>query len=299
MKKPTKQDNSIMHKGRRGFRTKRIAVFLLCLCLCLCLAVAIITASTPDGGRIPVFIYHHILSDSENHDKSNPYIVSTESFAGQMKYLHDNGYHTLTPVELLSFLYDQKELPPRSVFLHFDDGYASVIERAYPILKQYGFRATVFLISAEALLPQPPFDPGTISYISADSMAGTRDVFTYASHTHDLHHPNEYGNSAFMLASTSDILADLRLSFAVVDDPTAFAYPLGQYSGEKAEALSAAGVRMAFTTNMGYAEMGSDPLQLDRIGVFNNSSLGMFKEYAKASPIARIAFWLKRSLSRS
>ena len=63
------------------------------------------------------------------------------AFRAQMRYLKDNRYHVLTADELLAFVQHRRPLPPRSVLITIDDGYRSVYEIAYPILREFGFGA--------------------------------------------------------------------------------------------------------------------------------------------------------------
>ena len=46
---------------------------------------------------------------------------------------------------LLDYLEYNKALPQRSVVITIDDGYKSVYDIAFPVLKQYGFTASLFI----------------------------------------------------------------------------------------------------------------------------------------------------------
>ena len=70
-----------------------------------------------------------------------------KSFARQMAYLHWLGYKVIALEEALNGLFGGGTLPDRSVVLTFDDGYENFNEYAFPVLKRYGFPATVFLVS--------------------------------------------------------------------------------------------------------------------------------------------------------
>ncbi len=82
-------------------------------------------------GHIPVFSFHSVeYSDLE----------------AKLKFLRDNGYSTITADECYNFIVKKQAIPDRSIMLTFDDGRISVWSIAYPLLKKYGFRATVFLV---------------------------------------------------------------------------------------------------------------------------------------------------------
>src|SRR5499427_4742608 len=81
---------------------------------------------TASGYRlVPVLVYHN--------------------FDAQMRYLKAEGYHTLTLSEFLEFTRLNRQLPRKSVVLTFDDGYKSFKQYAYPVLKELGFTATLFV----------------------------------------------------------------------------------------------------------------------------------------------------------
>jgi peptidoglycan/xylan/chitin deacetylase (PgdA/CDA1 family) len=73
------------------------------------------------------------------------YELGTAEFdylCGTLKAL---GYKTITLLELLAYLDSGKKLPEKPVILTSDDGYYSIYAYAFPILKKYNYRMTVFL----------------------------------------------------------------------------------------------------------------------------------------------------------
>ncbi|MDR0490895.1 MAG: polysaccharide deacetylase family protein [Oscillospiraceae bacterium] len=260
-------------------KRKRLRAVLMCILICA--ASSVFTSSASPLQKIPVLVYHSVLFDDEiANKKAGTYIIAVDAFEQQMKYLSDNNYHALTPNDLIDFIYNDKNLPSNSVFIQFDDGYYNNITHAYPILKKYCLRATIFDISNTAVPSQAPLHPDGISFISKDDMQATTDVFTFASHTHDLH-GYEGENTRFSLASRNEILDDLRKSFEIVGNHTVFAYPYGQFNEGTTKALMEAGVRLAFTVNPGYVTRGSDPYNLSRFTVYNNTSFSLFESFVK------------------
>lgn len=84
----------------------------------------------PLYGILPIFSFHTMTPDG---------------FEAELKFLKDNGYHTVVADEAGRFVKGELELPEQSVMLSVDDGRLSVWAVIYPLLKKYGFRATVFL----------------------------------------------------------------------------------------------------------------------------------------------------------
>ena len=92
----------------------------------------------PSG--IPVLMYHKI-----GDDKDNDAVIREDLFREQMKFLKDNGYNPLTMDQLYDYVVNGAAVPEKPVVLTFDDGYADTYSIVYPIMKEYGFAATVFI----------------------------------------------------------------------------------------------------------------------------------------------------------
>jgi peptidoglycan/xylan/chitin deacetylase (PgdA/CDA1 family) len=100
--------------------------------------------------RVPVLLYHQLIS-KEKVDRGElvcserVYVAYDVSFAEQMKYLHDKGYTTITLDELLACRDKGRPLPHKPIIVTFDDGFMSTYVHAFPILKQYGMTAAIFV----------------------------------------------------------------------------------------------------------------------------------------------------------
>ena len=89
---------------------------------------------------IPVLMYHHILP------KSGFIASSVDEFERQMKFLAKNGYQTLSSEEFLEYKKGNLKVK-KGVFITFDDGWRDNFFYAYPILKKYNLKATIFLVT--------------------------------------------------------------------------------------------------------------------------------------------------------
>lgn len=90
---------------------------------------------------VPVLTYHK-LSRNGTHDAMT---VREADFEAQMRFLRDNGYRVIPLEDLFEFLQFRRQIPARSVVITFDDGWRSVYDIAWPILKRYGYPATLFV----------------------------------------------------------------------------------------------------------------------------------------------------------
>jgi len=89
-----------------------------------------------ETGRIPILLYNDV-SDFFN----DSHTVSPSIFAAQLEWLYNNGFRVI-PLRKISN-------PPAGVRLAvitFDYGYASFMDYAFPLLKEYGFCATVNVV---------------------------------------------------------------------------------------------------------------------------------------------------------
>jgi peptidoglycan/xylan/chitin deacetylase (PgdA/CDA1 family) len=90
--------------------------------------------------QVPVLVYHR-FSLSRN-DKM---VIAVDEFEAQMKYLAENNYTVVTLDQLMDFLNMKQSLPEKSVAITIDDGWRSFKTYGFPVLKKYGFPATLFV----------------------------------------------------------------------------------------------------------------------------------------------------------
>jgi len=90
--------------------------------------------------RFIILTYHRVVSEP---DSLRPSQIDSVSFARQMEVLR-RYFNVLSLSKAHSHLQDDS-LPPRSVVITFDDGYADNVHIALPILKRFGLPATFFI----------------------------------------------------------------------------------------------------------------------------------------------------------
>src|SRR5258708_22303755 len=98
------------------------------------------------GGWLPILMYHSVSSDRE--EGVGPYyrlVTSPQRFAEQMQWLADLGYIGLALEDALSMLLAENVNGRRPVVITSDDGFRDFHTSAWPVLRQHGFTATVYL----------------------------------------------------------------------------------------------------------------------------------------------------------
>lgn len=220
---------------------------------------------------IPILNYHKI-DDSYNHCLS----LTSDEFTEQMSFLHENGYHSITPDQLMAYLKYGKSLPDKPVLITFDDGYADNYANAYPILKRYGFTATIFIVTG--LVGK---DTRYLSWEQARQMQ--KDGFVFGSHT--------VSHTPLTDLNEGQIHNELTESQRVIEQelgvrPYYFAYPTGTYSQSIERLVKKAGYKAAFTIRYGQVGIESDLYALERIPIFHgNQSYRNFFIRFKGAPI--------------
>ena len=89
---------------------------------------------------VPVLVYHNIGPQAKGR-----LVMAARTVKQQMLYLKAHGYRVISLNDLVEYTALGRQLPRRSVVLTFDDGYKSFLQYAYPILKELGFTATLFV----------------------------------------------------------------------------------------------------------------------------------------------------------
>jgi peptidoglycan/xylan/chitin deacetylase (PgdA/CDA1 family) len=95
----------------------------------------------PSGYQlVPVLVYHDIAPLAKGR-----MVIAAKTFEEQMQYLKAQGYRVVSMRDFYDFISLNRQLPRKAVLLSFDDGYKSFMTHAYPILKELGFTATLFV----------------------------------------------------------------------------------------------------------------------------------------------------------
>ena len=98
-----------------------------------------------ETAELPILVYHRVAPGGG----SAPYRVSPESFEEHLCYLRDAGFRGVELEEWGAASSARRPLPGRAVAITFDDGYQDFADHAWPLLRRYGFTATVFLVVGE------------------------------------------------------------------------------------------------------------------------------------------------------
>jgi peptidoglycan/xylan/chitin deacetylase (PgdA/CDA1 family) len=192
--------------------------------------------------------------------------VSTEAFEQQIRHLAEAGYRSIGLHELCN-AFSCDPATTRCVAITFDDGRRCVYEQAWPVLRKYGMRATVFVIT-DCLEHELYMSPRQIAEMAEQG-----------------HWFESHGVSHRRLTSLSpaDKTWELNHSRHVLGqllgrEVNCFAYPFGDHDAEVRALARAAGYKAAVSTKTGLALVDSDHFALPRVGIRRQDDLARFVE---------------------
>ena len=237
-----------------------ISVFLIVAC---CNAYA----STPE---VPVLMYHEITDGKTPGDQTH---ISLLRFEEQMDWLAENHYNSLTLDEFIAFM-QGASVPDKSFVLTIDDGWKKFYDIGFPVLKQYGYPATLFLYTDLISSGHQ-----TLSWQQIREMA--EQGLDIQCHT-KTHRNLDIRNTGESLREyVDDIKAELSLSAEVIKretgrDVSYLAYPYGGANNLVVAYAQKMGYLGAFTVDRGANPFFVGNYRLKRTMIFGEYDLDKF-----------------------
>ena len=212
--------------------------------------------------RLPILMYHYISPIPPDADSYRRELtVEPEFFTAHMDYLAKNGYTTVTLRDLYNALAAGLAFPAKPIILTFDDGYRDHYEYALPILLEYGFLATFFIITGHV----DEENPAHLNWTQIAAMkAGGMAMESHSKHHRDLREKDFDFLVYEMLGSYETLRAKLG------EPPLTFSYPSGLYDENAVSVLTSTPYRFAVTTEAGSWHTMDDLLTLKRLRVYGN-----------------------------
>ncbi len=218
-----------------------------------------------DVVRIPALMYHCV------DDNINDVTISKANFRKHLEIIKENGYTPISIDELIGFVDEGTALPEKPVCITFDDGYMDNYLNAYPLLKEFDFKATIFAIGSSVGKSTykesgKPIFPH-FGFYEAREMIDS-GLISVQSHTFDMHQAKEFekgnwvrGNllpikgeslREYLMVLENDVIIQKTFLETNLGKPmVAMAYPIGKYNGMVELVLKKNGVRVSFATSVG------------------------------------------------
>jgi peptidoglycan/xylan/chitin deacetylase (PgdA/CDA1 family) len=209
--------------------------------------------------------------------------VTPERFREQLTGLLRRGFNFWPLSRVLEYRNQGLPVPPQTVVLTFDDGYATVHEYAWPVLRELGLPATVFLatgyLDSEApfpwdtwanryrdRLPPKAYRPLTVAECREMTADSRVEMGAHTTTHQDFRcRPQEF------LEDLRESVEFIRLRFGRQEAPFAYCYgsPYRGFAGDDLAAVAReAGAACGLTTESVLFDLRSDPFRWGRFNVF-------------------------------
>lgn len=214
---------------------------------------------------IPILLYHGV--DRDPPPDLAPWVMDPDRFADHLGLLAARGTTTVTVSELCRRLDAGEDLPDDLALVTFDDGLADFDEHAWPVLRDLGIAATLYVVAgavggnADWLAPFGPPPP----MLTWDQVRRL-DAEGCEIGAHSRTHPElDTLRSADLVDEVRGSRTDLALQLG---HPVAsFAYPHGYHHRAAVEAVRRAGFASACAVRNLYSSPADDRFALARITV--------------------------------
>jgi peptidoglycan/xylan/chitin deacetylase (PgdA/CDA1 family)/SAM-dependent methyltransferase len=249
--------------------------------------------------EVPILMYHRIANDGPA--ELAPYRIAPEAFERQLAWLQRYGYHSISldDYSKLWFTQNSRKIPGKPIVLTFDDAYVDFYYNAWPLLRRYGFGATVFVptdyVGGSADWDNAYGPPAQI--MSWDQMVelNGRGIH-FGSHS--------CCHKRLSELSKSDVLEDAINSRKILNDTlgievSGYCYPYASADVDCRRLIQQAGYRFAVCGLGGTPPDRSDPFYIPRIEIFGNDNIeGFIAKLPKPQPAeeaARLKYYDLRS----
>lgn len=229
---------------------------------------------------VPVLLYHHVNPSRE---------ITPEGFEKQMAYIAKCGYKLLFLDELADFFKTGKiEDKKKAIAITFDDGYLDNWLFAYPILKKYNIKATIFVVTSKIKddRTEKQFDKDIDLYDERNpdnfltwkqmQIMEKSGLISIQSHTH--YHYKE--GKTWPKGDDISLEKELELSKNIIEKKLNkkslfIAWPWGEYDTESIKSAQKVGFKGTVTTKVGINGIGTNPMRIKRFKV-RKEDLGWF-----------------------
>ncbi|MGH3321235.1 MAG: polysaccharide deacetylase family protein [Streptosporangiaceae bacterium] len=219
---------------------------------------------------VPILMYHSVCREPGSVSPGfRPWTLHPARFAAHLTYLSQRGYRSLTVSELTATRRGGRAAPDgKAVVLTFDDAYGDFHTEALPLLRRYGFTATLYVPTAYVgatsgwMRAEGEGDRALLTWSQLEEVAAAGVECGAHSHTHPELDRLPIPAIREEVTTSRRALRD-RLGVPVCS----FAYPYGEYDGRVRGAVAAAGYESACTMKRFASTERDDPLLLPRVSM--------------------------------
>lgn len=209
-------------------------------------------------------LMYHMIAHPKNANEAR-LCRTPDAFRKDMEQIRQAGYQALSFATVLDGVAGRVELPDKAVAITFDDGIACAYENAFPILQEFGYPASVFVVSSRV---GGYNDFGERFGLPRRRMLTSNEVRELAESGVDI---GSHTVNHLWLGKTDKavVFQELLESKKALEDMLGrevphFAYPFGSWSVPARDAVIEAGYKGACSTLSGRNRKNTDPYLLRR-----------------------------------
>lgn len=242
------------------------------LFLCAMMLALAGCASVPKTTQtVPVLMYHQVNGAIPKGEEN----VGVQDFVNQLKYLHDEGYTTVTVSKLAEFMRGGKSLPQKSVAITFDDGWRSSFTAAM-MLAQMNDKATFYIISHAFDDPQ---------YISKDELTVLSHNPNFEIGAHTQTHFMKWVQDLKTLPTDTmkeEVSGSKTEIEQIIGQPVkSLSWPFGYTRPEVLSYAESIGYTSTVLVGGPPNKAGDDPLKISRLNIDGRCSFEVFRAMIK------------------
>ncbi len=222
-------------------------------------------------------LMYHVIAAPKNAAEAR-FCRTPDAFRKDMEQIRQAGYQVLPFASVLDGIAGRVELPDKAVAITFDDGIACAFENALPILQEFGYPASVFVVSSRV---GGYNDWCEVFGFPRRRMLTTSEIRALAEFGVDI---GSHTANHLWLGKTEEtvITKETQDSKAVLEDilgreVSHFAYPFGSWNPMTRNAVIEAGYTGACSTMSGWNRKGTDPYLLRRSEIKGSDAPWQFR----------------------
>lgn len=229
---------------------------------------------------IPVVMYHRIVEKKEKNCVHKTYLLK-KTFYKHMKYLKENNFVPITFKDLEKIGW-RNRFDKKYILITLDDGYQSNYDHAFPIFKEFNFKATIFLMAGTTYNEWDVKNSNELVFpLMTTEMIKEMQDYGIEFGAHTFNHPE------IDTLTNEEIYHQVGECKKVLEDKIgkeiiAFAYPYGIWT-EYAKEVARKFYTYAVATDSGEVNFSSDLYQIRRIGIVPKTNLFRFKKNVNGS----------------
>jgi peptidoglycan/xylan/chitin deacetylase (PgdA/CDA1 family) len=217
---------------------------------------------------VPILCYHNLGPQSKGR-----LLLAASQFEQQMRYLKTEGYRVISLTDFIEWMGGKRQLPKRSVVLTFDDGYRAFREFAYPVLKELGFTATLFVYTDYVGAGRNALGWDDLKALQAEGF----DVQAHSKTHGDLRRTAGESEAQHAARMQMELAEPLKLFQRHLGRPSErLAYPYGRTDDDVVSKVKEVGYVAAFTVRRQGSPAFVQPLRVNRSQIYSEMSLEDF-----------------------